>query len=66
MREVQAAAHPALEQALTYAAQRPLAKAFGYERRNVAADMSPLNASAFALWGLRRNEAGSDLEAWTW
>lgn len=66
MREVQAAPHPALEQALTFAAQRPLATAFGYERRKVAADMSPLNASAFALWGLRRNEAGSDLEAWTW
>jgi hypothetical protein len=66
MREVQAAPHPALEQALTYAAQRPLAKAFGYERRNVGADMSPLNAAAFALWGLRRNDVGPDSEAWTW
>lgn len=66
MHEVTAAPHPALEQALTYAAQRPLAKAFAYERRNVAADMSPLNASSFALWGLRRNEAAADSEAWTW
>jgi hypothetical protein len=66
MREVTAVPHPALEQALTFAAQRPLAKAFGYERRNVAADMGPLNAAAFGLWGLRRHEAPADLEAWTW
>ena len=56
-RLIEAAPHPALEQALTFAAQRPLATAFGFERRKVAADMSPLNASAFGLWGLRRHES---------
>lgn len=56
-RLVEAAPHPALEQALTFAAQRPMATAFGFERRKVAADMSPLNAAAFGLWGLRRNES---------
>jgi len=64
MREVQAVSHPALEQALTFAVQRPLATAFGYERRKVAADMAPLNAAAFALWGARRNEGGGDPGAW--
>jgi hypothetical protein len=59
-RLVSAAPHPALEQALVYAAQRPLATAFGFERRKVAADMSPLNAAAFGLWGLRRNESLAD------
>lgn len=59
-RLVTAVPHPALEQALTFAAQRPLATAFGFERRKVAADMSPLNAAAFALWGLRRYEAMAD------
>ena len=56
--------HPALEQALTYAVQRPLATAFGFERRKVLADMSPLNASAFGFWGLRRNEEASTPGAW--
>lgn len=55
-RLIDAVPHPALEQALTYAVQRPLASTFGFERRRVVADMSPLNALAFGLWGLRRNE----------
>jgi len=59
-RLVEAVPHPALEQALTFAAQRPLATAFGFERRRVAADMSSLNASAFGLWGLRRYESMAD------
>jgi hypothetical protein len=59
-RLVRAVPHPALEQALTFAMQRPLATAFGFERRKVAADMSPLNASAFGLWGLRRYESMAD------
>ena len=62
-RKVVAGEHPALEQAVTYALQRPLATAFGYERRKVAADMSPLNAAAFALWGLRQS-AESEPGAW--
>lgn len=63
-REVSAAAHPALEQALTFAMQRPLASAFAYERRKVAADMSPLNAAAFALWGLRQTAEAEETGAW--
>jgi len=55
-RLITATPHPALEQALTYAVQRPLASSFGFERRRVAADQSPLNAMAFGLWGLRRHE----------
>jgi hypothetical protein len=63
-RQVTAVEHPALEQALTYAARRPLAAAFGFERRRVPCDMSLLNASAFALWGLRRNEATAAPGVW--
>jgi hypothetical protein len=63
-REVTAAEHPALEQALTYAMRRPLAAAFGFERRRVPCDMSPLNAAAFALWGLRRNESAAEAGVW--
>jgi hypothetical protein len=63
-RQVTAAEHPALEQALTYAMRRPLAAAFGFERRRVACDMSPLNAASFALWGLRSNEAAASPGVW--
>lgn len=56
--------HPALEQAVTFAMQRPLAAAFGFERRKVACDMSPLNAAAFALWGLRQS-AETEVGGWT-
>lgn len=64
-RQVTAAEHPALEQAITYAVRRPLAAAFGFERHKVPCDMSPLNAAAFALWGLRKNEAVSQPGAMT-
>jgi hypothetical protein len=63
-RQIAAAEHPALEQALTYAVRRPLAAAFGFERRRVPADMSPLNAASFALWGLRANEAAQEPGVW--
>jgi hypothetical protein len=63
-RLITAGEHPALEQALTYAMRRPLAAAFGFERRRVPCDMSPLNAAAFAVWGLRRNEAASEPGVW--
>ena len=53
--DVSAEAHPALEQALTFALRRPLATAFGYERKNVPCDMSPLNAAAFAFWGAQQH-----------
>jgi hypothetical protein len=52
--------HPALKESMRAAVPRPLAVRFAFERRRVTADMSPLNASAFALWGLRRNEAVAD------
>jgi hypothetical protein len=63
-REIEAAEHPALEQAITYAVRRPLAAAFGFERRRVPVDMSPLNASAFALFGLRQHEASAEPGVW--
>jgi hypothetical protein len=44
--------------------RRPLAAAFGFERRRVPCDMSPLNAAAFAVWGLRQNEAAADPGMW--
>jgi len=46
------------------AVPRPLAVRFAFERKRVTADMSPLNACAFALWGLRRNEAASEPGVW--
>jgi hypothetical protein len=49
--DVSAEEHPALEQALTFAMRRPLATAFGFERKNVPCDMSVLNAFAFGLQG---------------
>jgi hypothetical protein len=63
-RLVTAGEHPALEQALTFAMRRSLASAFGFERRRVPCDMSPLNAASFALWGLRRNEAAAEPGVW--
>ena len=64
-RIIRAVPHPALEQALTYAVQRPLASTFGFERRRVLADMSPLNAMEFGLWGLRRHEEQSQVGVFT-
>jgi hypothetical protein len=63
-RVVEAAEHPALEQAITYAVRRPLASAFGFERRRVPVDMSPLNAAAFGLWALRQHEAAAEPGVW--
>jgi hypothetical protein len=62
-RRVQAVHHPALEQAVTFAQRRPLAAAYGFERVQVPCDMSPLNAAAFAVWGLRRHESAGDVAA---
>jgi hypothetical protein len=50
-RRVTADPHEALRDAMKYAVRRPLAAAFAFERRKVEADMSVLNAAAFALWG---------------
>jgi hypothetical protein len=63
-RQVSAAEHPALEQAMTYAARRPIAAAFGFERRRVPCDMSVLNAAAFAVWGLRQHESSQEPGVW--
>lgn len=62
-RRIRAVEHPALEQAVTFAARRPLAAAYGFERVKVPCDMSPLNAAAFAVWGLRRHESAGDVSA---
>jgi hypothetical protein len=55
-RRLKLAGHPALREAMRAAQPRPLALRFGFERKRASADMSPLNASAFAVWGARRNE----------
>lgn len=57
--------HRALEQALTFAVQRPLSGGFAYERKRAPCDMSPLNAAAFALWGLRQHVSHGEVSAWT-
>ena len=51
-RRLKAGDHPALREAMRFAVRRPLAAAFAFERRRVEADMSALNAAAFALWGV--------------
>jgi hypothetical protein len=56
-RRVTAGAHEALREAMRFAARRPLAAAFAFERRRVEADMSALNAAAFAVWGLLHGQA---------
>ncbi len=61
---VKLSGHPALKESLRAAVPRPLAARFAFERRRVTADMSPLNAAAFAVWGLRKNEAVSEPGVW--
>jgi hypothetical protein len=56
--------HPALREAMRAAVPRPLAVRFAFERKRVSTDQSPLNACAFALWGLRRNESVSEPGVW--
>ena len=63
-RRVKLGSHPALKESMRAAVPRPLALRFAFERKRVTADMSPLNASAFGLWGLRRNEAVAEPGAW--
>jgi hypothetical protein len=63
-RRVKLGEHPALRKSMQAAVPRPLAARFAFERRRVTSDMSPLNASAFALWGLRRNETASEPGVW--
>jgi hypothetical protein len=63
-RRVKLGAHPALKEAMRTAVPRPLGARFAFERKRVAADMSPLNSAAFACWGLRRNEAASEPGVW--
>jgi hypothetical protein len=57
-------AHPALRDSMRAALPRPLALRFGFERKRAAADVAPLNASAYSLWGLRKNEASSEPGVW--
>jgi len=56
--------HPALREAMRSAVPRPLALRFAFERKRTPTDVSPLNACAFALWGLRRNEVGAEPGVW--
>jgi hypothetical protein len=62
-RKIKTAGHPALKTAVQYATRRPLSVSFAFERRRVPADMSALNAAAFAFYGVKRNE---DMEAGVW
>jgi hypothetical protein len=59
-RRVKLGGHPQLREAMKAAVPRPLAARFAFERKRVTSDMSPLNASAFALLGLRRNEGAAN------
>jgi hypothetical protein len=63
-RRVKLGEHPALKAAMRSAIPRPLATRFAFERRRVPSDQSPLNACAFALWGIRRNEAAAQPGVW--
>lgn len=63
-RRVRLGNHPALKEAMRVAVPRNLATRFAFERKRVTADMSPLNACAFAVWGARRNEAAAEPSAW--
>lgn len=64
-RRVRLGSHPALRESMRAAVPRPLALRFAFERRRVTADMSPLNAAAFALWGARKND-GAAAEPGVW
>ena len=63
-RRVKLGAHPALRASMRSAVPRPLALRFAFERKRTPTDVSPLNACAFALWGLRRNEVGAEPGVW--
>jgi hypothetical protein len=63
-RRVKLGGHAALKESMRAALPRQLALRFAFERHKVTADMSPLNASAFALWGLRKNEGVSEPGVW--
>lgn len=63
-RRVKGGKHPALREAMRTAESRQRAVRFAFERRRVMADQAPLNAAAFALLGLRRNQAVSEPGAW--
>ena len=63
-RRVKLGGHPALKEAMRTAVPRPLAARFAFERKRVTADMSPLTAAAFGLFGLRKNEAAQDPGVW--
>jgi hypothetical protein len=63
-RRVTGGKYPALKEAMRAAVPRPLVLRFAFERKRAAADMSPLNAAAFALWGFRRNEAVAEPGIW--
>ena len=57
-RRVRLGGHPALRESMRAAVPRPVTARFGFARKQ--ADVSPLNACAHALFGLRRNEGVAD------
>jgi hypothetical protein len=63
-RKLATGGHEALAAAVKYAKQRPLAAAFGFERKRTEVDMAPLNASAFSVYGVKQYEDGAEPGAW--
>jgi hypothetical protein len=63
-RRVKLGQHKALRESMRAAVPRPLVQRWAFERYRTTSDMSPLNSAAFALLGLRRNEAVSAPGAW--
>jgi hypothetical protein len=63
-RRVKGATHPALREAMRAAVPRNRAVRFMFERRQASADQCPLNAAAYALWGLRKNQRLSEPGVW--
>jgi hypothetical protein len=62
-RRVRLGDHPALRESVRAALPRSSVR-WAFERRKVVADAGPLNACAFALLGLRRNEAADSPGVW--
>ena len=62
-RRVKGATHPALREAVRTAEPRNRSVRFMFDRKR-AADQCPLNAAAYALWGVRKNERLSEPGVW--
>ena len=52
-----------LEKAIAGADKRPLSEAWAWDRRNTAADITPLVSATLAVWGYMKFSAGADYDA---